>query len=126
MKILVVHRQEKIAAQIKSVVQPFNCFVLHCSSGLNGLFTSRNETYDLIICEINLPVVSGIELVRSVRLASPNINTKVVFLAEKSNENLVKLSESLNVKYLLNVQELEKFLIGLMPSQQTEVNTSNQ
>jgi DNA-binding response OmpR family regulator len=124
MRILVVHRQEKIAAQIKSVVQPHNCFVSHCSSGLNGLFTSRLETYDLIICEINLPVVSGIELVRSIRLASPNMNTNVVFLAEESNENLVKLSESLNVKYLLNIQELERLLRGLLSSQESEVNTS--
>ena len=72
MKILVVHRQKKTVDQIKSVLSRCNPVVLHTESGLDGLLTSRIEHFDVIICGTDLPVVTGFELVRSIRTNSIN------------------------------------------------------
>ncbi len=70
MKILVVHRQTKTVDRIKSVLSSCNPVVLHTESGLDGLLTSRIEHFDVIICGTDLPVVTGFDLIRSVRTNS--------------------------------------------------------
>jgi CheY-like chemotaxis protein len=52
------------------------------SSGLDGLIACKLEHFDLILCGQNLPVVTGIELVLSIRNMSLNKLTPVVLLAE--------------------------------------------
>jgi CheY-like chemotaxis protein len=46
------------------------------------MLSTRIEQYDLIFCCLNLPMVTGIELVRSVRSLSVNKNTPVIILTD--------------------------------------------
>ena len=92
MKILVVHRQKETVDQIKSLLSSCNPVVLHAVTGLDGLLTSRVERFDLIICGTDLPVVTGFELVRSIRTNSVNRDTTVIFLSDihsRVNHNTV-------------------------------------
>ena len=72
MKILVAHRQKQTVEAIRSVLSSVNPVVLHTESGLDGLLTSRIEHFDVIICGTDLPVVTGFEMVRSLRTNSIN------------------------------------------------------
>ncbi len=81
-----VHRQKDTVDQIKSVLSGCNPVVRHTESGLDGLLTSRIEHFDLIICGTDLPVVTGFELVRSIRTHSVNRNTPVIFIADQVDE----------------------------------------
>ena len=84
MKVLIVHRQEAVLQNIKS--QMTHWYVKSLSSGLDGLIACKLEHFDLILCGQSLPVVTGIELVRSIRNMSLNKHTPVILLAE-GNEN---------------------------------------
>ena len=106
MKILVVHRQKETVVQIKSVLSSSNPVVLHTESGLDGLLTSRIEHFDLIICGTDLPVITGFELVRSLRTNSINKYTPVVFIAEVITEKLEHLSNALGVGDVFRLQDL--------------------
>ena len=106
MKILVVHRQKTIVSQIKSVLSNCNPVVLHTESGLDGLLTSRIEHFDLIICGTDLPVVTGFELIRSIRTNSINRHTPVIFLSDDLNEKTQHLSNALNVNSLLCTSDI--------------------
>ena len=88
MKILVVHRQKNTVDDIQSVLSEKNPVVLQTESGLDGLLTSRIEHFDLIICGTDLPVVTGFELIRSIRTNSVNRDTPVIFLSDKIDERL--------------------------------------
>ena len=101
MKILVVHRQKETVVQIKSVLSGCNPVVLHTESGLDGLLTSRIEHFDLIICGTDLPVVTGFELVRSIRTHSVIRNTPVIFLADEVDEKTQHLGNALGVAAML-------------------------
>ena len=71
------------------------------TSGLDALLSARAEHYDLIFGCANLPVVSGIELARSVRSLSPNQSTRIIFLADGSEtEGQRELIQRLNVDTL--------------------------
>src|SRR4026207_1261461 len=101
MKILVVHRQTKTVDRIKSVLSSCNPVVLHTESGLDGLLTSRIEHFDVISCGTDLPVVTGFELIRSVRTNSINRQTPVIIVCDEIDEKTVHLSQSLDVLAIL-------------------------
>ncbi len=95
MKILVVHRQKNTVDVIQSVLSEKNPVVLQTESGLDGLLTSRIEHFDLIICGTDLPVVTGFELIRSIRTNSVNRDTPVIFLSDKIDDKAERLSNAL-------------------------------
>ena len=117
MKILVVHRQRKTVDQIKSVLSRCNPVVLYTESGLDGLLTSRIEHFDVIICGTDLPVLSGFELVRSVRTNSINKNTAVVFIADEVDEKTLHLGQALSVSAILALKDIEVRLPEIVNAQ---------
>lgn len=117
MKILVVHRQKKTVDQIKSVLSRCNPVVLYTESGLDGLLTSRIEHFDVIICGTDLPVVSGFELIRSIRTNSINKNTTAVFLSDEVDEKSKHLVQALNVSAVLALKDIEVRLPGIVDEQ---------
>lgn len=106
MKILVAHRQKKTVDLIKSVLSSSNPVVLYTESGLDGLLTSRIEYFDVIICGTDLPVVTGFELVRSIRTNSINRQTPVVLISEEVDEKTRHLSNALNVNCVLSMSDI--------------------
>jgi CheY-like chemotaxis protein len=114
MKILVVHRQKNTVDVIQSVLSEKNPVVLQTESGLDGLLTSRIEHFDLIICGTDLPVVTGFELIRSIRTNSVNRDTPVIFLFDKIDDKAQRLSNALGVEAVLLIDDVSHRLAGLV------------
>jgi DNA-binding response OmpR family regulator len=114
MKILVVHRQRMVIDQVKSVLRDNSPVVIHTDSGLDGLLTSRIESFDLIICGIDLPVITGFELVRSIRTNSVNKNVPVIFLADEVDAKTEHLGNALGVAGMLAIKEVDNRLAELV------------
>ena len=117
MKILVVHRQTKTVDRIKSVLSSCNPVVLHTESGLDGLLTSRIEHFDVIICGTDLPVVSGFELIRSVRTNSINKHATAVLVADEIDDKTRYLGQALGVSAMLSVKDIDVRLLGIVTEQ---------
>ena len=117
MKILVVHRQSKTVDQIKSVLSSCNPVVLHTESGLDGLLTSRIEHFDVIICGTDLPVVTGFEMIRSVRTNSINRQTPVIIVSDERDERTIHLGKALDVLAMLKTAELDDQLGEIVANQ---------
>jgi CheY-like chemotaxis protein len=114
MKILVVHRQKAVIDQVKSVLQDNSPVVIHTDSGLDGLLTSRIESFDLIICGTDLPVITGFELVRSIRTNSVNKNVPVIFVADEINAKMEHLGNALGVAGMLAVPDVNDRLANMV------------
>jgi CheY-like chemotaxis protein len=114
MKILVVHRQKLVADQIKSALHDNSPVVIYTDSGLDGLLTSRIESFDLIICGTDLPVITGFELVRSVRTNSVNKNVPVIFIADQVDAKTEHLGNALGVVGMLLTQDVDDRLPGIV------------
>lgn len=117
MKVLVVHRQKEVTEQIKSVLQTNESIIRFSDSGLDGLLAARIETFDLIICSTDLPVITGFELVRSLRTNSVNKNTPVIFLADQMNEKIEHLGHSLGVAAMFAAKEVGEKLANVVHDQ---------
>ena len=112
MKVLIVHRDEAVIANIKA---QWNQWVIRpADSGLDGLIACRIEFFDLIICGLDLPVVTGIEMVRSIRNISENSETPILFLADGTEtEEHLRIIHKLKAS-LLTLDQLKEidFLNG--------------
>ena len=112
MKILVINRQKEVIGQIASVLASVEPVIRYYDSGLDGLLAARIESFDLIVCGTDLPVITGFELVRSLRNSSINKNTPVIFLADELNHKTTYLSQILGAAATLrlNDEQLEDVL----------------
>lgn len=121
MKILVVHRQKEVVDQIKSVLHKCEPFVRYSDSGLDGLLAARVENFDLIICGTDLPVITGFELVRSLRTASINRSTTVIFLADEVDAKAEHLGSALGVSGMFATRDLTEKLSAIVEPQQPTI-----
>lgn len=114
MKILVVHREVSVSNQVKSILHDGETIVRFYNSGLDGLLAIRVEEFDLIICGTDLPVITGFELIRSVRTHSINTLTPVVFIADELSGKSEYLANALGVVGTLIRSAMERELAPLV------------
>lgn len=104
MKVLVVHRQEAVLQSIKDQLGQW--YVEAYDNGLEGLMAAKMSIFDLILCGQDLPVVTGIEMVRSIRNLSLNRHTSVILLAEGTEtEEHWRIFQLLNAN-LMTIEEI--------------------
>ena len=80
LRVLVVHRQNSVANDIKAQFERAGWLVHSAQNGLDGLLAARKGNYSLILSAIDLPVITGLEMIRGIRNFSFNVNTPVVFM----------------------------------------------
>ena len=106
MKVLVVHRQEAVLQNIKHQLGQWH--VEAYGNGLEGLMAAKMATFDLILCGQDLPVVTGIEVVRSIRNLSLNRHTPVILLAEgNETKEHTRIYQLLNAN-LMTIEEVSE------------------
>jgi DNA-binding response OmpR family regulator len=99
MKVLVVHGEKGTLTCLADQLSTW--YVEKCTTGLEGLLAAKVTTYDMIICTQNLQIITGVEMVRSIRNLSLNRNTPVIFLADgHETEGLVRVYQMLNASLL--------------------------
>ena len=104
--------------QVKSVLQDNSLVVIHTDSGLDGLLTSRIESFDLIICGTDLPVITGFELVRSIRMNSINKTVPVIFITDQvADAKTEHLGNALGVAAMLSMPDVHNKLAGIVYDQ---------
>ena len=89
MRILHIEDDPTTARSIELMLTHSNFNVYHTDSGEEGVDLAKLYNYDLILLDINLPGISGHEVLRRVR--SAHINTPVMILSgDDSTESKLK------------------------------------
>ena len=86
MRILVVEDEAKMAAFIKRGLEEEGAVVDISPDGEDGLFRAKTATYDLVILDITLPLLDGIEVCR--RLRQDRIATPVLLLTARDSVDM--------------------------------------
>lgn len=81
--ILVVEDEEKIARLLEIELEYEGYRVTKAMDGLDALALYRSQTWDLILLDVMLPGLSGIELLRRIR--THDLHTPVLLLTAKSS-----------------------------------------
>ncbi|WP_432666140.1 response regulator transcription factor [Wukongibacter baidiensis] len=85
-KILVVDDEHHILELIQFNLESNNFEVVTCDNGEDAVIVANDESIDLIILDLMLPGINGIEVCRRIRM-SPNKNVPIIMLTAKSEEN---------------------------------------
>ncbi|MBQ7241027.1 MAG: response regulator transcription factor [Bacilli bacterium] len=81
MRILIVEDEIKLADMVSERLKKEKYTVDVTNDGETGLYNALDGIYDLIILDIMLPKVNGIEILKEIR--ENNINSKVIMLTAK-------------------------------------------
>ncbi|MBX2857523.1 MAG: response regulator transcription factor [Cellvibrionaceae bacterium] len=87
-RILVVEDQEDIGALIVLNLQSLDFKVHHAKTGNEGLMQARSGDYDLIVLDIMLPGIDGLEICKTLRQES-NYSPILMLTARKSEADRV-------------------------------------
>jgi DNA-binding response OmpR family regulator len=83
-KILIIEDHTDLANILTLNLSDLDYDVKHAADGLKGLNLIENETFDLVILDLMLPGMDGIEICRRIR--NQNNYTPVLMLTSKSSE----------------------------------------
>lgn len=83
-KILIIEDHTDLANILTLNLADLDCEVTHADDGLKGLNYVENGSYDLVILDLMLPGIDGLEICRRIR--NQNNYTPVLMLTSKSSE----------------------------------------
>jgi len=83
MRILIVEDEKKVASFIRKGLEEELFQVDTANNGKEGLELGLNDQYDLIISDIMMPVMNGVQMVKELR--GNNINTPILLLTIKDS-----------------------------------------
>ncbi len=114
MKILVVHKEESVLAHLKLILRNCEQVIRFYNSGLDGLMAARMEEFNLIICGTELPIITGYELIRSLRINSINASTTVIFISDEIDTKVKYLGAALGVAGMLSYDNVSTELESMV------------
>ena len=82
MRILIVEDEVSLSELIKDKLEKSKYIVDVSNDGEDGLYNALLDIYDLIILDIMLPYINGIEILKKIK--EKNIKSKVIMLTAKS------------------------------------------
>lgn len=83
-RVLIIEDDEDITELVSIHLNDLVCGIKHCANGESGLEMAVEESFDLIILDIMLPGIDGLEVCRKLR--AKEIITPILMLTAKSEE----------------------------------------
>lgn len=83
-KVLIIEDDIQISALLEIHLADLSCEVMRSRNGKEGLELASKNTFDLLILDLMLPGMDGMEVCRRVRMAGNN--TPIIILSAKSEE----------------------------------------
>jgi DNA-binding LytR/AlgR family response regulator len=83
-KILIIEDDKTYLDNIKILLEEEDYNVIAVSNGLDGIDTAKNDTPDLIICDIMLPDIDGFSILKEFRKREKTRFIPFIFLTAKS------------------------------------------
>lgn len=91
-KVLTVDDSKTIRMIVKKAFKPYNCVMFEAENGLEGLEAARKEVPGLIVLDITMPVMNGIEMLGKLKEDPTLKQIPVIMLtAESGKDNVMQI-----------------------------------
>ncbi len=120
--ILIIEDDELIAKVLRSKLENENYAVDHAANGLDGLDLMTQRKYEVVITDVNMPFVSGLEVVNFVKNKLVYNTKLVVVSASKINseiENAMDMSVDRFLSKPLNPKDVFELINELTENNET-------
>ena len=97
-KILTVDDSTTIRKIVQRALGTFNCQILEAQNGVEGLAAVNSEKPDLIILDITMPVMTGIEMLQRLKSETELKAIPVIMLTAESGKEAVTKAVRMGIK----------------------------
>ncbi len=113
LKVLTVDDSKTIRMIVKKAFRPYKCEIYEAENGVEGLSAVGSSKPDLIVLDITMPVMTGIEMLEKLKNVPEFKNIPVIMLtAESGKENVMRIIKMGVKDYLVKpfkpIQLIEK------------------
>lgn len=84
--ILVVDDSASVKAAIRIALTSAGYQLAEAADGAEGIAQANTETFDLIITDLNMPVMDGLTMIETMRAMPAHAGVPIVFLTTESDE----------------------------------------
>ena len=92
LKVLTVDDSKTIRMIVKKAFKPYDCELMEAENGVEGLAAAAKEKPDLIVLDITMPVMNGIEMLEKLKNEPGLKEIPVIMLtAESGKENVMQI-----------------------------------
>jgi len=93
-KVLTVDDSKTVRIIVKKAFKAFDCEILEAGNGVEGLAIAAKETPDLILLDVTMPVMDGVEMLTKLKSDPALKGIPVVMLtAEGGRDNVLKIAK---------------------------------
>lgn len=87
LRVLVVDDSRAMRAYVKGALrESLDCDVVEAASGFEALRLLPRDSYDVVVTDINMPDINGLELIRFVRKSERHRNVPIVIISTQASE----------------------------------------
>jgi DNA-binding NtrC family response regulator len=108
-RILLIEDDPAIAATLRRILQVEGCEIVTETTGEGGLATVSQGVFDLVVTDLKLPGLSGLELVRKLHPAQPRLPI-LMMTAHGTTETAIEAIQSGAFDYLVKPFEISELL----------------
>lgn len=87
MRILTVDDSKTILAMLHHTLSGAGFEVLQAEDGQQGLDVLKSESVDVVITDINMPVMDGIDFIKNVRLSGEHASLPILILTTETGQD---------------------------------------
>lgn len=98
------------------ILSPFECDVSEASNGYNALFTMEKALPDLILLDVNMPIMNGLEMLTMLKSKPELKKIPVIMLASPADHAVMDEIKSLGVSGILMKPFKETALLEIILS----------
>jgi len=127
LRVLTVDDSKTIRMIVKKAFKPFDCVVFEAENGIEGLAVASKEKPDLIVLDITMPVMNGVEMLDKLK-SDPGLKEIPVIMltAESGKDNVMQIVKMGVRDYMVKpfkgeqlIERVEK-IIKLEPKKEEE------
>jgi len=108
-KILVIDDEESMRKNVNDLLTSEMYSVIEASDGTEGIDVFKKHLPDLVILDFNLPGIDGIEILKELKIISPDIPV-ILFTAFGTNERVIEAMKNGAYDYIEKPFDLDVFL----------------
>ncbi len=108
-RILIVEDEELVVDLIKGVLEHDNITVDDARDGEEALVKTDSGNYDLIVCDIKMPGMSGIAFYDKIKELKPRLAEKVIFITGDPSSETMDFINTTGNEYITKPFKVDKF-----------------
>ena len=89
LRVLTVDDSTTIRKIVRKAFTPYNCEIIEAQNGVEGLAAANKDKPDLIILDITMPIMTGVEMLTKLKIERDLKDIPVIMLTAESGRDKV-------------------------------------